>query len=76
MGKSVFLYTDGDPDQSENLMGSRMHQDLSSDFLEDDPTSSICIILLTTKQTDKRMVMKINTFMVEVMSYDGISFKI
>ena len=33
MGKSgLFLYPDGDPDHSQNLMGAKLDQDLSSDF--------------------------------------------
>ena len=45
-----FLDPDGDSDRSQNLMGSKLDQDPSSDFFHEDPTSSICVILLTNKQ--------------------------
>ena len=31
----IFLYPDGDPDQSQNLMGYKFEQDPSSYFYED-----------------------------------------
>ena len=46
------LCTDFGSDQYHNLMGSKFDQDPSSDFNED-PTNSICVILLTKKETDK-----------------------
>ena len=41
-----FLYPDGDPDHSQNLMGPKFI------FFHEDPTSSICIILLTNRWTN------------------------
>ena len=45
-----FLCPDGDPDHSQNSMGSKLDQDSSSHFHKD-PTSSICVFLLTNRQT-------------------------
>ena len=57
------MYPDGDPDHSQNFMGSKLDQNTSSDFFHEVPTRSIRIILLTSKQakgqTDKQTVMKI-----------------
>ena len=39
----------GDPDHSQNLMKSKLQQDQSADFFQEDPTSSICVIWLTKK---------------------------
>ena len=53
MGKSVifdnFLY----PDQSQNLIGSKLDPDPSSHFVCEDSANSICLILLTNKQTNE-----------------------
>ena len=55
MGKSkLFLYPDGDPDQSKYLIESKLDQDPPSDIFQVDSSSSICVIPLTTRQTDKR----------------------
>ena len=45
-----FLYADSGPEKSQNLMGSKLEQDLSSHFFHKDPISSICVIL-QIKQT-------------------------
>ena len=45
-----FFYPDGDPDHSPNAMGSKLDQD-TSDLVHKDPTMSICIVLLTDKQS-------------------------
>ena len=37
------------------LIGSKLDQVLSADFFHEVPTSGICIILLTNKQTDKQL---------------------
>ena len=37
MGKSRFIYPDGDPNHSQNLMGSKLDQDPSSDLYECQP---------------------------------------
>ena len=42
-----FLYPYGDPDQPQNLIGSKLEQDTSSDFFHEVPSSSIYVILLT-----------------------------
>ena len=49
----VFMYIDPDPDHSQNVMESKLDQDLSSSFFHVEPTSSICLILLTNKLQDK-----------------------
>ena len=49
---TVFLYADGDPDQSQHLMGSKLDQDPIPSFLHKVPTGSICVILLTNRHTD------------------------
>ena len=46
------LYPDGDQDQPQNLMGSKLSQDPSFHFFQEDPTCSICVILLTNRQTN------------------------
>ena len=56
-GFLIFLYPDSDPDQSK--LRSKLDKDPSSDFFHEGPKSSICVILLTNKQTDKSTVMKI-----------------
>ena len=48
----IFLYPHNDPDHSQNLMGSKLEQDPSSYFSFVDLISSICVILLTDKQTN------------------------
>ena len=47
------MHQDGDPDQSQNVMGSTFAKDPSSDFFHDVPTVSICVILLTKKYTNR-----------------------
>ena len=43
-GLFFFLYPDGDPDDFQNLMGSKLGQDPSFSFIfSEDPTCSICI---------------------------------
>ena len=37
-------YPDGDPDHSQNGLGSKLDQDPSSDFVHQGPTSSNCVI--------------------------------
>ena len=49
-------------------MGSKLDQDPSSDFFQEDLTSSICIILQTNRQSDKQTYgHENNTSLVEVM---------
>ena len=48
-----FFYPDSDPDDSQNLMESKLDQEPSPDISQEDPTSSVCIILLTNRQTNK-----------------------
>ena len=48
----VFLYPDCDPNQSQNLLESKSRTHLLI-FFHEDPTSSICLILLTNKQTNR-----------------------
>ena len=67
----IFLYPDDNSDHSQNLMGSTLNPDPSSDFYFEIPTSSICVILLTNKQIDKQSNKPTNghednTFLVEV----------
>ena len=47
-----FLYPDCDPYYSQNLMGSKLDQDPSSDFSHEVLTSSICVVPLTYRQTN------------------------
>ena len=51
------LYLDDDPDHTQNLIGSKLDQDQSSDFFHDVKTSSICVILLTNRQTNGNEIM-------------------
>ena len=51
------LYPDGDPDLCQNLMGSKLDHDPSSDFFQEDTSSGICIIL-TNRQRNRQTVMK------------------
>ena len=61
----ILLYPDSDPDHSQNLMGSKLEQDPSGFFsLEEGPTSSICVILQTNKQTNCH---ENNTSLAEIM---------
>ena len=57
------MYPDNNPDQSQNLMRSTLDQDPAFDIFQEDPTSSICVMLLTNKQTnthtERQMFMKI-----------------
>ena len=56
MGKIqiLFLYPDSDPDQSQNVMGSKLDQDQSPGiFVTQVSISSICLILLTNKQANR-----------------------
>ena len=56
MGKSgslIFLIKTFDSDMSQYLVGSKLKQDPSFHFLQEDATSSICVILLTDKQTNR-----------------------
>ena len=49
-GSLTFLYPGSDLYGSQkNFMGSTLGQDPSSHFLHEDPTSSVCEILLTKK---------------------------
>ena len=52
----LFLHSGDDLAHSENLMGSKLDQDASSPFFHEDLNSSICIILLTNKQTNKQLI--------------------
>ena len=49
----LYLYPDSDPDHSQNFMGSKLDQDPASDFFEN-PTSSICVVLVTGKLTNRQ----------------------
>ena len=49
----AFRCPDSDPDQCQKLMRSKLDQDSSSNFNEI-LTSSICVILLTNKQTIRK----------------------
>ena len=53
MGKAgffIFCYPDGDPGHPQNLMGSKLDQEPSSDFFHKVPISSICTVRLTNRQ--------------------------
>ena len=52
MGKSGLYFPDGDPDHSQNLMGSKLDQDSSSDFLLR-KIQSVVFDNPANKQTDK-----------------------
>ena len=45
--------------QITNLLGSNLSQGLSPNNFHEIPTSSICVILLTNRQTDNQIFMKI-----------------
>ena len=62
------LCPEGDPDQSQNLMGSKLNQDPSSHFFcHGVPSSSISVIMLTKGQTGKQTVRKIIPSLVKVI---------
>ena len=48
----IFWCPGGDPEHSQNVIGSKFDQDPSSCFHED-LSSSICVILLANRQTEK-----------------------
>ena len=43
------MYPDGDPDLSQDVMGSKLGQNPSSDFIHECPISSDCVIQITLK---------------------------
>ena len=51
-----FLYPNVDPDHSQNLMGSKLDREPSAHFLHEDLASSICLILLTSRQTVTNLI--------------------
>ena len=62
MGKSesfIFLYLDSDPNHSQKLMESKLNQNPSFLLFHRDPTSSICLILLTNYRTNTQTLLKV-----------------
>ena len=54
MGKSgLSFFVPSGPDHPQSLMGPKLNQDPFSDVFQEDPTSCICVILITKKQTNK-----------------------
>ena len=49
------LYPDANPDHSQNLMRSKLDQNPSFDFYQEDATSRICKFLLANQRMDKRV---------------------
>ena len=54
----MFLYPADVPDNSQNVMGSKLDQDPFSDYFQEVHTSSICIILLTNKWGKNRQLVR------------------
>ena len=69
MGKSelFFLHPDSDPDHSQSLMGYKLEQHPASAFFQEDPTCSVCIILLTNKGSNKQTDKLINNTSLAVL---------
>ena len=69
MGKSgslIFLYPDGDPDNSQYLIGSKVGLRHIFYFFHENPISSNCVLLLTNKQTHGY---EFNTSLAEVITF-------
>ena len=48
------MYPDSDPNHSQTLMACRLDQNASSDFFQEDPSSSILVILLTNRKIPQK----------------------